>query len=109
MNIETKEPEKIKFITHEFVFLFGKGLTIDLYPSLGDTCVEQKTFWRFKIPRLNITNYEIYRTHCIGHEVTEGERVFTDTKEVMKQFMETRRRQRVEKERRDAEKAQSQN
>jgi hypothetical protein len=106
MDITIKEPEKIKFITHEFIFLFGKAVTIDLYPSMGDDMTETKVCWTFVIPRLNITKQEVYRAHCIGHEVVEGERVYTATKEVVREFIKTKRREKVEKERRDAENAQ---
>jgi len=108
MKITNTAPEKIKFITHEFIFLFGKAVTIDLYPSMGDTMTMTKTCWTFKIPRLNITQQEIFRAHCIGHEVIEGERVYTDAKAVIKEFVETKRRAAVEKERTNAEHAQAQ-
>jgi hypothetical protein len=88
-------PEEVPVVVYDFMFTCGRGLGIDVWPTLGDTVVwdETERTWTFTFPRLKRTRKVRY-ADVATYEVEEHTQIYISPeqrKQIMTALMKRKR------------------
>ena len=71
----------VPVITYEFTFLGKATLSVDVWPTLGDTVTLKRSEWVFSFPRFKRTKTVFNTVNLFDVDITETERVYLTPEE----------------------------